>query len=360
MRRILAIWIAIGAVSALASGCSGAGGDLNSCTTDEQCAAPGTRCDVEVQRCVCESDDACADGEFCNRAGVCQTRAGCNRNSDCVSVADTYCDLSSGQCLAGPPETGQCSIAGQCPLDSICTDGVCVPGCFTDGDCTLGGVCAQGQCTRTPGVCTSDAFCAFGERCVGNLCRKDRRGPYCRGCTQPTGVNPTPCDDPKNLCLVNNFENGGFQQICGVDCSLGQPCPNGYQCGFVVVLTRQSCRSSAACQCDGNLGASCRVDADCPGGQACTAGLCCDRVGDRSRQCRLGENQTSGFCTCSTDEDCPRETCDPSRRVCTITGNPCTPGGGECSTVACVEGGCRIGQNCAPITGLNCSTLLGD
>lgn len=393
------------------SACSGNTTVTGLCESDAQCTLPGTRCDVEAGRCVCASDEACETGFFCNNAGVCQALAGCTSNRDCPD--ETFCDALSGICLAGPAEVlgSACGLSSHCPYGSVCDSGSCVEGCFDDGDCALGVACLDGRCQ--PGVCSEDAFCDFGQACNdAGECKDDFRGPYCRGCTQRTAANPEPCDGPRNFCLVNNRELGGFTNFCGVDCSLGQPCPNGFACNGVLILTQDVCRGSAQCQCNpnqlrfaeatctvpqpctpegpnsdscavegvaacnggteggpnscivqrGNLegNCTCTTDDECAEGATCTSGLCCSGTVRPERQCVGGEGTVSGFCTCATDDDCPRDNCDGSRGACAITGRPCTPGNDDCGPIACVDGACLIGQNCAPEQGLSCSDVSGE
>lgn len=389
----------------------------NSCTSNVECPLAGTRCNLETGQCVCSTDEACAEGQFCNSAGVCQTRAGCQINTDCG--ANSYCDIDSGKCLPGPALGlgSACGLADHCPYGTLCTEGTCQVGCFDDGDCQLGQICSGGVCATGDNICSNDAFCDFKERCQQNQCKVDRRGPYCRGCSQPTQLNPTPCDEARNFCLINSQESGGFAQFCGVDCSLGQPCPNGYDCNGIIILTQDVCHSTAECRCqagqihvatssctiptpcdprnpDGspnttaagctlsgeaqcNHGTeggpndcfvarglttgscSCTTNDECAAGQACVAGLCCGGMVRDNRDCVGGENRVSGFCTCATDDDCPRDNCDSGRGVCLISGKPCVPGNDDCGAIPCVEGGCLIGQNCAPVQGLACSIVGG-
>ena len=407
------------AMATLLSACSSDKSTDNTCVEDLDCVAPGTRCDIEAQQCVCGTDEACADGEFCNLAGSCQKKSGCSRNSECLGDNE-FCDLKSGRCLEGPKEQldSACGLVSHCPLRTICDGSQCIVGCHDDGDCPLGEVCYDDgtgrACATGTGLCSEDAFCDYGEQCQGNECKKDRRGPYCRGCSRRTALNPEPCDDARNFCLINSAETGGFRQFCGVDCSLGQECPNGYDCNFVVILTDDVCTTNAQCQCDrdkisfatrtctvsdpcvpvnsdgspaadatfcvntghldcnpgGEGDASCLVprgdtagfctcddDSDCADGGTCVGGQCCGGDINLERQCRVGEARVTGFCSCATDADCPRDSCDPSRGACAITGNPCVPGNGDCGPIPCVNGGCRIGQNCAPIQGLACSEV---
>ena len=402
---------------ALLAGCPGNTPTQALCETNLDCPLPGTRCNMETQQCVCATDEACADGEFCNRAGVCQLRTGCGSNLDCASIDGAYCDIDSGKCLNGPALmlSSECGLHSHCPYRTLCTEGQCVAGCHDDGDCVLGEVCVEGQCASGSGLCSDDDFCGYRQRCENGQCKTDRRGPYCRGCTFRTALNPEPCDEARNFCLINSAETMGHRQFCGVDCSLGQECPNGYDCNFVVILTEDVCTFDAQCQCDPQMltfatstcavarpcdprlpngmpdsdatactetghpqcntgggedaaclipvgessgNCTCATDDDCADG-TCVAGLCCSGTVRPERECRVGEARVSGFCSCATDDDCPRDSCDPSRGACAITGRPCTPGSGDCGPVPCVNGGCQIGQNCAPIQGLSCSVVGG-
>lgn len=414
-------WLALAATLAaggalLSPGCKSGTQTLdNSCETNVDCVIPGTRCNLETKQCVCATSEACPEGSFCNTAGVCQVRTGCTVNADCG--AGTFCDIETGNCLAEPSvQLGSaCGIAAHCPYGTLCVAGTCQVGCFDDGDCPLHDICLEGRCVTGDGLCSIKEGCEFCEDCIGNQCKRDRRGPYCRGCTFRTATNPNPCDNPRNFCLVNNNEVGGHAQFCGVDCSLGQTCPNGYTCGDVLILTDQVCFSQAQCKCDRtsiqaatsscavatpcaprlpngqpdpnaagcsivghpscNVGSStitatcfvargqtvgsctCRSDADCSDGSTCVFGQCCGRVTKPGAECAAGESNVSGFCTCVTDEDCPRDSCDPSNGACAITGKPCTVGGNECGPIPCVGGACLIGQNCAPEQGSGCLTV---
>src|SRR5262249_7172243 len=153
---------------------------------------------------------------------------------------------------------------------------------------------------------------------------------------------------------------GGHREFCGVDCFLGQACPEGYRCDGVVILTEQICGANADCRCDRasirfatatctvsvtcdprmpdgrpdpntdycfikgepecnggtttgtatcivhrglNVGAcECRTNDDCPSGGTCVDGLCCmGGVPHPTRNCQAGEADVSGFCSCETD-----------------------------------------------------------
>jgi hypothetical protein len=388
-------------VLVVAAGCKDPTNPL-ACLGDADCTIPGTRCRLETQLCICVTDEACEDGFFCNNAGVCQETAGCSTNADCES--GTYCDSGSGICLVGPPSGvgSACGLASHCPFGTICTAGTCVAGCLDEGDCPLGQICFQGQCATGDAVCSNDAFCEYGQRCEELACVDDFRGPYCRGCMPATVTNPNPCDHPRNFCLNNSQEAGGHPAFCGVDCSLEQPCPNGYACADILVIpTSRRCVNTAQCRCDApprfagvcridepcepEMGSSlCRVsphpdcgagvcfvstgtttgsctcgdDADC-GGDRCVSDLCCPAGADvrEDVDCFGNEGAVEGFCSCATDDDCPPDTCEGASATCALTGMPCTPGANDCPPLSCVTGFCKIGENCAPDEGLSCSIV---
>lgn len=400
-----------------AGACSGEESGTLDCTSDEACTIPGTRCDLELERCVCVTDEACPDGNFCNAFGSCQRRTGCAVNADCSE--GRFCDIESGICLDAPeqPSLGSpCGLASHCPYGAVCAEGKCAEGCFDDGDCTLAQICYEGYCTvGGPGetICSGPDYCEYGQSCDNFLCEDDNRGPYCRTCSQRTSMNPNPCDGYRNFCLVNAQELGGVTNFCGVDCSQGQGCPSGYSCNDVIVLTRSQCGRTADCRCDpsnvdygsfsctlpqpcdprlpggepdpnaqlcvvegepscgdapcyvprgqnqGRCG--CAVDTDCANDGVCVEGFCCtgEVRDDEALECVGGEGRVTGYCTCATDDDCGRDSCEASSGTCLITGFPCTPGNNDCPALACVNGGCFIGQNCAPEQGLSCSVVGG-
>jgi hypothetical protein len=346
----------------------------NRCQADSECGNPASafRCDSSGV-CYCRTNDACPAAQFCNLAGYCQDRAGCDKSADCLDPS-LFCDTGTGTCLS----RGRCTTDVQCQLGEVCDGrrGVCATGCKSNGDCP-GSACRCGDvacgCTgATPeerarcqlGVCDSsfcadDSFCRFGEVCgippdsgvTRAQCYSDFDidvRPYCSRCASGGGIDT--CGSGANYCIIDTRTNATY---CGADCSEGQSCPRGYGCRDIrIVLTRWRCNASTPCPSDNTL--PCSTDSECRRGGKClknpgeTSGFC-------AGQCILREGSTFGYCSCQVDLDCPQQTC--SQGECSINRKRCV-NDGDCRTIRCVDfegiGACLIGQNCTPSNGLTC------
>ena len=203
-----------------------------------------------------------------------------------------------------------------------------------------------------------------------------------------TGTSYYCAEGAPNYCLIDASLPLGQAFFCGVDCSGGQGCPNGYQCRDVRIVTAQNCLPSSglsACPspatnppCDpaknhaGPKGGI--VNDDCEAAQPPLVGSVCDpRTSRCTAQCLgTGEAGVQAFCSCIQDSDCPKDVCSAATRRCTISGKPCFLGADpdDCQAgrqqIFCVKaldaklgevGYCRIGQNCAPAPGYTCSIL---
>lgn len=404
--KITAPALALALVAIAASSCDCGGPEL--CTSNAQCDATGqgfSACKLDEGICICTDDRGCGQDEFCNAVGRCQTIAGCETNEDCgASEQGLFCDVTSSQCLSlqecGPNE-GQscCTLDSQCPFRQVCDKLTlkCVEGCRDDADCLIGEGCVGarlgnlGQCGT---ACTADNLCGFGQLCnlTTGICEDDGRGPYCLGCEG--GVASDDCGDKGNYCLTDDVNGGEF---CGVDCYGNEACPNGYDCQDVIIIPPSApfCTFPEICDiaegatsglCTRSLTA-CTVDEECPEGPP--GGDCFERTGrhgscavDPQVPCKLdsdcpegtcirieclgSEGGGFGHCTCTRNSDCPSDKClgadasDPANPVtghCELSGHRCFEDA-DCDVIACVEGGCLIGRNCAPSNDRTCRDVL--
>jgi hypothetical protein len=311
-------------LGALAHGCEELPGLSSVCADNDDCP-PGFRCQFETGLCVCATDAVCKPGEYCAPDGVCRRRMACDTNLDCPP--GTYCDSTTGNCI----EQGKCTQDKQCPLGQICVQTTfrCAPGCRVSGDCPLGQVCRDQECRA--GLCEDKGYCPLGELCDpgSETCFSPYDHvlrPYCDTCRSATIYEPNQCGPGPNFCLVRAGDLT-LPPYCGVDCSQGQECPNGYGCFSVrIVYTSDNCRSDAECA---------------------------------SGRCSIKEGDLLGFCLCSEDRQCPQDACDEFSFECRTTRRPCTPGGNECDRpIYCIDGYCHIGYNCKPVEGLRCEDVL--
>ncbi len=340
------------------------------CLDDAECIeryGPGFYCSdrYSPRVCLCSTDSACGPGEFCNDAGVCQASVGCYTNADCPE--DSFCDVVRNKCI----QEKRCTSDIHCPIGEVCNELThrCTRGCRESGDCPLGQACRCpdgsdeceiGRCEY--GICDDSSFCPYGWICEhdeeegDSVCRVDDRGPYCQHCEYGPGGHP-PCGDWANRCLVDTAAHGQTN-FCGVDCSQGQPCPSGFRCAYIVLLTQALCydeENHSDCE---PTGGPCETDDDCPGGR-------CDEASGRcGGKCVIHEGHSVGWCTCVQDSDCPVDTCDPMTRRCGLTHEPCQLEGGdhECrGQLTCINlygrGGCVVGRNCAPQEGISCAEV---
>lgn len=363
------------------------------CRTNVDCGLFRS-CNVGTGVCGCTDDRGCGDGEFCNGVSQCQTISGCQDNTDCETQGqDLICNVKDSVCSP----RGICLQDSQCPLGKICegSTGACVEACRDEGDCILGAGCIRegtnplGTCRA--GACSRTQDCVPGSNCdlTTNTCVADDRGPFCGACQAFDPQDPQ-CGDPANYCLIDTGDPTGNGHFCGVDCSQQQGCPSGFSCEDVIIVGPPATPQCGVEACVGNIctqsGTSCTQNEDCPFGPPggdCPRGhegIC---LGTQNQTCRTdgdcggspgscvtaacsgGENAAIGFCSCVIDADCPNDNCrgadlsDPNNPVtgnCFISGRRCFDDT-DCAVIACVEGGCLIGQNCAPNMDRRCQDL---
>jgi hypothetical protein len=338
------------------------------CDNDAECQ-PNFHCATSGLRqgeCLCSNNDACPQDagtpEVCNPSGSCQIKVGCVTNADCNNVG--YCDTVVQECVTG----SGCNTDLDCPIGQICDlhQTMCVPGCHTIGDCPLQEpcVCSNGlECVCPPdaggafvdpatvdrstceiGACRTDtcagetSLCPYNDTCEGksdgglSVCERDpRMDVLCQNCSLGAGASGDECvvsnAQGADFCLIDLH---GGNLFCGVDCSQGQACPSGYECDDVIILTQNPCTGSAQCAHGGT--------------------------------CVADEGNGQGFCTCTSNADCPQDNCETTTATCRISQQPCVVGpSGDAfcrSFISCVDvdgtSGCFIGRNCAPTHGLHC------
>lgn len=136
-----------------------------------------------------------------------------SQGNECA--AERPCDWGE-TCVSGFCVEATCATSAQCPTETYCTEGECVPGCRQEEDCGPGRTCdlllqecVDSQCQDT------QIDCGFGEFCdvpTGECF--DAGELYCRPCERDSQ-----CGEG-NVCWADH---------CGVDCNDSE-CPSGFDC----------------------------------------------------------------------------------------------------------------------------------
>lgn len=275
--------------------CSGSTTFQGECKRDSDCARY-ERCDTLDFRCVCDSDEACAQGEFCNASGSCQLKSDCYTNADCAE--GSVCDTLSGECIGA----NACTRDDHCDIGQICESGVCRQGCRTTADCDLmqREVCINGQCIL--GKCENTDYCDFGKVCEVETheCIQPAL-PHCQpGCDPLCSddvcpqIGDSPCGEPSAICAGLDQQHSHCWFACE---PLADDCPSGYQCKPTTFSW-----------------ATCGVDADCDD--------VVNSCGQASNRCALNQQ------VCASDADCH-----------------------DFGPAVCLSGFCVIGHHCEPPAG---------
>ncbi len=261
----------------------------------------GVEC-VPVIEGLCESDDDCDFGFYCEDS-ECVSRAGevvqtCAADAECgplmtcqfgVCVGcldDLQCGLG-GKCVLGTCVVAELGPAGEC-LTLECADGsrcnpfsgVCEPTCELDDDCDEGQICAPvlNQCIADFG-CEANEDCITGS-CTLGLCTNCLDGPNpqaednCPASTNCVEAGVGSAVGISSVCLPS-FDGGGdacadvtcgAQELCDPldgscypedgTCADDGDCREGHDCNFLGF-------------CSG-----CSVDGDCRPDQSCIFGTC--------------------------------------------------------------------------------------
>lgn len=244
------------------------GNCIRGCVLDEQCGAPNQVCDIELNDCVCDDgfrrcppvvgdcvdtqtdltycgdcDTSCSSVEVCE-GGICLDPDDCRTNEIGCS-GFTYCDDSTGNCLAGCDREAQCPGANdRCDLESHtceCNEGLlrcgiecvdvqedarycgdcanaCEPGetceqgaCLDPDDCRANGIGCSGftYCDDSSGACLPG--CTVDEQCPEDQkCDAEAHECFCTS-------GETPCDDK---CVNTRFDDQNCGR-CGRSCDEG-------------------------------------------------------------------------------------------------------------------------------------------
>jgi hypothetical protein len=367
------------------------------CTTDAQCADPTPRCDVDTGRCVecLPANDACPVGRYCSAENnLCVP--GCRDAADCATPAapdggaadgamaglPRRCDVARHACI-------ECETDDECPLTTICTGGVCIPGCNARRGCSVGETCCNSQCVDTA---TDDAHCgACGRpcappnaaaRCAGGACSiracvtgyADCNGQLADGCEADLPRDSANCGRCGNACptLPHAATVACVMGRCGFACdaafgdcdgmaangcetdlrasvehcnACGNRCvprPNGAAAQCVASACGVRCDANFG-DCDGDLTNGCETRTDAALAHCGACGNACPARPHAEPTCaagRCGIRCEAGYGDCDGD---PANGCETDTRAtvahCGRCGNECRIVGG---TPACIDASCAV------------------
>ncbi len=308
------------------------------CTANTDCIDPPDRpvCDTATGLCVgclASPTDTCPTGRYCDSSRHCAP--GCRDDGECVGRGSTLrCDLVRHACVG-------CVADRDCALGTVCSEGVCTPGCSSTRGCPTGASCCVTSCLSLgsdPLNCGACGHaCATGQAC-------------CSGRCVTTATDAANCGACGAACALPNAT-----PVCAAGTCAATMCSAGFG----------DCDQNAANGCevalDSNLSHCGACGRMCPGGPnataTCTRGACglrcnagsgdCDA--DPTNGCETNLNTTATACSscttvCSTANAAPA--CAAGR--CAI--GTCVPGFADCDGL--VANGCET----ATTTNTNCGT----
>ena len=302
---------------------------LKECSNDADCPNPSSQaCKTIAAPLTGEEDSVCYGIE--TDAG--SVGAGCQEPSDCLGAAICEALTINGYCTIP-----SCEMAG-CPDGSECArlEGkyYCLRQCEDPSDCAPSQAKAQECLTlkdadkKPVDVCApAPGEKAIGDACVSNVeCSSADCEILGEGrCSQ----TDTPCDVEAD-CQGAEFCNTGPQTkvgYCSGECELNKPCPGAGFCATTPALAVGRCRS--ACLGPNDLETCAEND-----GFGCAYGF---PLGEASGHylCHLWAEGDVGA-PCATDVECPTGSCSGAPEgVCVI---PCGPDFACPFPATCVSG----------------------
>ena len=317
------------------------------CGEGEVCVGPGwstPACQPAPGPGECWTSSDCTDGEGCVWAAVCGCDLGCEGHTGVCVPLPSACCLADGDCEAdevcsalppGVPGWSPGYEVGRCVKKTDPTQ------CFTSAHCGEGQMC-QGQgaflCGAAGGV--PWGYCGPAD---GACCQTDAQCPAGYRCTGAAGFEPQTCRPiPTDGSCWDTTD-------CDAD-SFCMGATPAWSCGSPDVGQQKG-------ECAPIAGNCCLSDAECDGGQWCTAKPDNGEQsfpGSQVGQCMapLGPGACFTSAQCNPGESCSGFMGMPCGKTALYTGY-CVPAEQMCCTVdaACPDGWYCAGEGVAGIPG---------
>ncbi|KAK8736180.1 hypothetical protein OTU49_004861, partial [Cherax quadricarinatus] len=284
----------------------------------------------------CRADSECPGDQACLNTR-CVTPCSCGQHAECyVRDHRPICTCLPG--YQGNPNIGcykaGCSKDEECPLDTMCSSGVCINPCAVKDPCDISAECYpenhHSKCRCTSGL-EGDPY----VRCQVIGCRSNTECPTDKACVNRQCVNPCFYD---NLCAPN-AECYVFQHTIGCRCPTDMPYGDPrFICEEKKVLVEHP-------------KPECVADLDCPSKQACINEQCsnpCHTLSpcDRTAMCDVVDSIPVRTMICV----CPEGFIMTDEGTCELIALEIPSGcraDSECPTEeACINRMCRIPCEC--------------
>jgi len=326
-----------GASSSSSSGSAGMGGGQVACVSDADCAnnPAGSYCEVSTGNCVaCVPGTAtCGQDKYCDPLSK-QCLDGCLNNDNCGGI-NPICDLFPKTCAEFVKDK-------VCPQGSICGNHSCYPGCSGQQPCMPGFSCCNTSCydlaidVNNCGGCNKPcpSYPNASPTCVDGLCKMGACSAAFADCDQ----------DAMNGCEWNVLQDGPCACVPNTTkpCYQGAPGTQGVGPGKAGV---QTCNATGtgwgACIgqvlpkfeiCGNNIDEDCNgtkddsTDYDGDGWTMC-GGDCCDSVLQGCANPRLVNpgafevvgNGVDDDCDATTSDSVPAAACSTTSKFTTVT-----------------------------------------
>jgi hypothetical protein len=317
----------------------------------------------------CTSDDACSSGVCAVEAEQLGGRALCSSSCNDPFEDNQACLLNVVFTLCTVDD--ECSALGAngiCLLGVVPDDGVCIVplgeggACGDDGQCPAGEQCVLNFTgTSHRWLCAPSTAIAGGQPCDDNAL--NRAGDLCRTAADCPAGFACNAEGANNVCVAPAtaqcaglicWEHG----VCAGGCDSDAACPVGMACESFPLGANDTlvgfCRPNSGSRND------CRIDSDCPAGEACSFHngldgvelLACNTIApeDGALGDPCGDDPTTGVvedsAPCASDVCLVDGRCD---EICLV--NEDCPDGFGCVYFDVIEGDviglCQAGAGCS-------------